>query len=50
MTAFFTRNDDSMRAYAKRVSTPELRAVLAEAERDGDRELAAILRAELERR
>ena len=45
-----TRDDESMRAYAQRANTRELRAVLAEAERDLDLPLAAILREELRRR
>lgn len=45
-----TRDDDTMRSYAARASTPELRAVLAEAERDGDRSLVLVLRDELRRR
>lgn len=45
-----TRDDESMRAYAKRASLSELRAVLAEAPREGDFALARILRAEVERR
>lgn len=50
MSGFGTRDAASMRAYARDASTVELRAVLAQAERDGDRELAVVLRTELERR
>ena len=42
-----TRDKGTMRAYAARANTGELRAVLAEAERNGDRDLAVVLREEL---
>jgi hypothetical protein len=46
-----TRSAETMRAYARNArSVAELRAVLAEAEREGDYELVPILRAEIERR
>lgn len=48
---FGTRSRESMEAYARNArSSVELRAALAEAERRGDRELAEILRPEIERR
>jgi hypothetical protein len=51
MRHFGTRDEDTMRAYARNArSVGELRAVLAEAERDLDHELAVIIRAELQRR
>lgn len=45
-----TRSVESMHAYARNAGSGELRAVLAEAEREGDFELVPILRAEIERR
>ena len=47
---FGTRSTETMVAYAARASAEELRAVRAEAERDGDRELVRILTDELQRR
>lgn len=45
-----TRDIHSMRAWARGASGGELRAVLSEAEREGDGALVTVIRAELERR
>lgn len=45
-----TRDNDSMRAWARGASGGEIRAVLSEAEREGDTALVAVARRELRRR
>lgn len=45
-----TRDNDSMRAWARGASGGELRAVRSQAEREGDTALLAVIRTELGRR
>jgi hypothetical protein len=47
---FGTRSEGSMLQWALKASTGEIRAVLGEARRDGDRLLVMVCEAELQRR